>query len=56
MAKECRDMRELREKVAKHYGRQMVQFALSLPLPEPKVVALHSLCWATKERNDEAAN
>ena len=27
MAKECRDMRELREKVARHYGRRMVQFS-----------------------------
>jgi hypothetical protein len=31
MAKECRDMRELRDKVARHYGRQVVQFSLSLP-------------------------
>jgi hypothetical protein len=39
MAKECSDMRELREKVARHYGRQVVQFSLSLPRssaePEP---------------------
>lgn len=34
MAKECRDMRELRDKVARHYGRQMVQFSLALPNPE----------------------
>jgi hypothetical protein len=34
MAKECRDMRELRDKVACHYGRQVVQFSLSLPNPE----------------------
>lgn len=34
MAKECRDMRELRDKVARHYGRQVVQFSLSLPNPE----------------------
>jgi hypothetical protein len=34
MAKECRDMRELREKVARHYGRQVVQFSLSLPPPK----------------------
>jgi hypothetical protein len=33
MAKECRDMRELRDKVARHYGREVVQFSLSLPLP-----------------------
>ena len=37
MAKECRDMRQLREKVARHYGRRMVQFTLSLAMPgEPK--------------------
>lgn len=34
MAKECTDMRELREKVARHYGRRMVQFTLSLPMPD----------------------
>jgi hypothetical protein len=28
-------MRELRDKVARHYGRQVVQFSLSLPNPEP---------------------
>ncbi len=33
MAKECRDMRELRDKVARHYGRSVVQFTLSLPNP-----------------------
>src|SRR5437588_479236 len=33
-AEECRDMRELRDKVARHYGRQVVQFSLSLPNPE----------------------
>jgi len=33
MAKECTDMRELRDKVARHYGRQVVQFTLSLPPP-----------------------
>jgi hypothetical protein len=36
MAKECHDMRELRDKVARHYGRQMVQFSLALPNPEIK--------------------
>jgi hypothetical protein len=36
MAKECHDMRELREKVAKHYGRQVVQFSLALPVPGSK--------------------
>jgi hypothetical protein len=30
----CHDMRELRDKVARHYGRQVVQFALSLPTPK----------------------
>lgn len=34
MAKTCNSMRELRDKVAQHYGRQMVQFTLSLPAPE----------------------
>lgn len=34
MAKECTDIRELRDKVARHYGRQMVQF--SLPLYPPR--------------------
>jgi hypothetical protein len=36
MAKDCTDMRQLREKVARHYGRSMVQFTLSLPMPEKK--------------------
>lgn len=34
MAKDCADMRELREKVARHYGREVVQFSLSLPAPK----------------------
>jgi hypothetical protein len=34
MAKPCSNMRELREKVARHYGRQVMQFSLSLPNPE----------------------
>jgi hypothetical protein len=34
MAKECHDMGELREKVARHYARQVVQFSLSLPPPK----------------------
>jgi hypothetical protein len=34
MAKECRDKREMRDKVARHDGRQVVQFSLSLPIPE----------------------
>ena len=33
MAKDCKDMRQLREKVARHYGRRIVQFSLSLPMP-----------------------
>jgi hypothetical protein len=39
MSKDCHDMRELREKVARHYGRQLVQLSLALALPEPKVEA-----------------
>lgn len=31
MAKGCDDMRELREKVAEHYGREIVQLSLALP-------------------------
>lgn len=31
MAKDCRDMRELRDKVAKHYGKKPVQFTMYLP-------------------------
>lgn len=33
MAKTCYNMRELRDKVAQHYGRQVFQFTLSLPVP-----------------------
>jgi len=33
MAKTCSHMRELRDKVAQHYGRRMVQFSLALPAP-----------------------
>lgn len=36
MAKTCHDMRELREKVAEHYGKTIVQMTLSLPKPKPK--------------------
>ncbi|MFZ0608929.1 MAG: hypothetical protein WAM75_14780 [Xanthobacteraceae bacterium] len=39
MAKDCRDMRELREKVAKHYGRQVMQFSLALPAPKDEEAA-----------------
>lgn len=34
MAKGCDDMRELREKVAEHYGREIVQLSLALPKPK----------------------
>ena len=34
MAKTCTNMRELRDKVAHHYGRQIHQFTMSLPMPE----------------------
>ncbi|MBT9137156.1 MAG: hypothetical protein DDT34_02243 [Firmicutes bacterium] len=34
MAKTCHDMRELREKVAEHYGNTVVQLTLSLPKPK----------------------
>ena len=34
MAKDCTNMRELRDKVARHYGREMVQFTLALPALE----------------------
>jgi hypothetical protein len=33
MAKTCHDMRELRNKVAQHYGRRLHQFTLALPFP-----------------------
>lgn len=35
MAKPCTDLRELRDKVAAHYGRKPVQFRLYLPSPKP---------------------
>jgi hypothetical protein len=31
MGEGCEDMRELKDKVAKRYGRERVQFTLSLP-------------------------
>lgn len=34
MSKTCTDMRELRAKVAQHYGRSLIQLTLSLPKPE----------------------
>lgn len=33
MAKPCTNIRELRDKVAQHYGKTMVQFSLPLPMP-----------------------
>ena len=36
MAKTCSDMRELRNRVAQHYGRQVIQLTLSLPKPSPE--------------------
>jgi hypothetical protein len=33
---EFTDMRQPRDKVARHYGRRMVQFTLSLPAPDPE--------------------
>ncbi len=33
MSKECSDIRELKEKVARHYGKQLVQLTLALPKP-----------------------
>ncbi|HWX33686.1 MAG TPA: P63C domain-containing protein [Steroidobacteraceae bacterium] len=33
MAKTCRDMKELRDKVAEHYGREPVQLTMYLPRP-----------------------
>ena len=35
MSKTCVNMRELRDKVAQHHGRRMVQFSLPLPYPPP---------------------
>ncbi len=35
MAKTCHDMRDLREKVAEHYGKEIIQLSLSLPKPKP---------------------
>jgi hypothetical protein len=31
MAKTCENIRELRDKVAEHYGKEIVQLTLSLP-------------------------
>lgn len=33
MSKTCNNMRELRDRVAEHYGRQVVQLTMSLPRP-----------------------
>jgi hypothetical protein len=43
-------MRELRDKVARHYGRQVVQFSLSLPNPEAPSTA------PSKSTNSREAN
>lgn len=34
MSKTCTNMRELRDRVAEHYGRQVVQLTMSLPRPD----------------------
>ena len=34
MSKDCDSIRELREKVARHYGKKQVQFALFLKPPK----------------------
>jgi len=34
LAKSCNDIRELRDKVAEHYGHEIVQLSLSLPKPK----------------------
>lgn len=36
MAKTCTSIRELRDRVAQHYGRHVTQFTLSLPMPRPR--------------------
>lgn len=36
MAKSCKDITELRDRVAQHYGRKPVQFRMYLPMPETK--------------------
>jgi hypothetical protein len=37
MSKTCTNMRDLRDKVAHHYGKKMVQFTMALPAPsQPK--------------------
>jgi hypothetical protein len=33
MAKTCANIRELRERVALHYGKKIVQLSLALPMP-----------------------
>jgi hypothetical protein len=50
MAKECHDLRELRDKVARHYGRRVVQFSLSLPNPETQDGRLVNLSRSENER------
>lgn len=34
MAKDCKNMRELRDKVAKHYGKKSIQFTMYLDVPK----------------------
>lgn len=36
MEKDCRDTRELRDKVALRYEREIVQMTLALPKPKPQ--------------------
>lgn len=36
VAKTCSDIRELRERVAEHYGKETVQLTLTLPKPRPE--------------------
>lgn len=38
IAKTCRDMKELREKVAEHYGRETVQLTMYLPRNSPTLL------------------
>jgi len=33
MAKPCTNMRELRDRVAQHYGKKPIQYRLYIPMP-----------------------
>jgi hypothetical protein len=60
MAKECRDMRELRDKVARHYGRQVVQLRCLCPhrhrqIPRSRLTCRSTSMAATDDMK-EAAN